>query len=218
MLRSVFKNSVWRSVVFPIVILAMILGALWYRDSGREVPLLRERNVVSDSIGPDDGFFSLESRGIKLGGAGGPAPKIGEPAPDFTLLDLNGKVVHLSDFHGKTVIINFWATWCTPCRREFPEFVELYERNKENGLVIVGVNLQESAGSVRKFVDDYGAKFPIVLDKAGSVANQYRLTGSPVSWFVDADGIVRGQVIGLVTKALLKTNLAEAGFELREKP
>ena len=206
---------VWRNLLLPLLSVAAIAGAIWYLDSGRDLPLLGGGG--SSGVAQDDGtFFSLESQGIELGAAGGPAPKVGEPAPDFALQDMDGKLVRLSDFRGQTVVLNFWATWCAPCRQEFPEFVDVYERNREKGLAIIGVNIKENVRSVRKFADDFGAKFPIAMDAEGSVASQYRIQGLPVTWFIDVEGVVRGQVIGLVSKGLLKTNLAQAGFMLAE--
>ena len=209
-------SGVWRSLILPLIVVGAIAGSIWYLDSGRGVPIFGDRGDRG-SVGQQDGtFFSLESQGIKLGASGGPAPKVGEPAPDFALQNLEGRVVRLSDFRGQTVLLNFWATWCAPCRQEFPEFVSAYERNKDGGLVIIGVNIKENLASIRKFVDDFGAKFPIVVDADGSVSSQYRIQGLPVSWFIDKEGVLRSQVIGLVTKGLLRTNLAEAGFQLVE--
>lgn len=210
-------HGAWRSLVVPLIAIGAIVSSIWYLESGRSLPLIGGSN--STDGGQQDGtFFSLESQGIKLGAVGGPAPKVGEPAPDFTLQDMDGKVVRLSDFRGQTLVLNFWATWCAPCRQEFPEFVATYERNKDKGLAIIGVNIKENVRSVRKFADDFGARFPVVIDADGSVASQYRIQGLPVTWFIDGEGIIQGQVIGLVTKGLLRTNLAEAGFVLTEQP
>ena len=206
-------NGAWRSVILPFLAIVSIIGAIWYLDSGRSIPLLQSENGGEDDTAT---YLSLESQGIKLGAAGGPAPAIDAPAPDFTLLDVDGNVVSLSDFRGQTVVLNFWATWCAPCRQEFPEFVSAYNRQKDQGLVILAVNVRENSDSVGKFARDFQAIFPILLDRNGSVAAQYRMQGLPVTWFVDESGVIRGQVIGLVTKSLLSSNLEQAGFNLSE--
>jgi peroxiredoxin len=199
-----------RIVVLPILAVSAIVGLLIYVDSGASFPLLIPEG--SQPVAEDGGFYSLESQGIKLGASDDPPPEAGKPAPDFTLRSLDGEVVSLGDFRGQTVVLNFWATWCGPCRREFPEFVEAYERNKDRGLVILAVNLRENTQSVREFASDFGATFPVLLDADGSVASQYRLRGLPVTWFIDAQGFARLQIIGLVSERLLQEGLAAAGF------
>jgi len=214
-------QGVWRSLVLPLVAIGAIVGSIWYLDSGSS-PLPGSKNragISADDVGQPDGtFFPLESQGIRLGPSGGLAPRIGQPAPDFTLRDLDGKVVRLSDFRGQTVVLNFWATWCAPCRREFPLLVDLYERNRDNGLVVLGVDLQEAVPSVRKFASEFGAKYPILIDGDGSVASQYRVAGLPVTWFIDRDGVARVQIIGLLSKGVIKSSLAESDFTPRESP
>ena len=205
-------RGAWRSVVVPLLAVTAIILSIWYLET-KDLPFLGGPNAsVSESQDPT--FISLESQGIKLGASGGEAPKIGETAPDFTLLDLDGKVVRLSDFRGKIVVLNFWATWCVPCRQEFPELVNLYEVNMDRGLVVVGVNLREARGTVSKFAGNFGAKYPIVIDVDGSVASQYRVLGLPQTWFVDREGVLRSQVVGLLTKGILKANLETVGFQV----
>jgi thiol-disulfide isomerase/thioredoxin len=93
-------------------------------------------------------------------------------------------------------VLNFWATWCAPCRKEIPQFVDASERFREQGLLIVGVNLQEGKSIVRPYADDFGMDFPIVIDVDGEVGDAYRLLGLPVTYFIDRDGIVRSVFTG----------------------
>ena len=113
---------------------------------------------------------------IESGGA-----KVGQPAPNFTLTDLSGKQVSLSDFKGRPVLINFFATWCTPCRQEMPDLQALYDAQKDKGLVVLAVNLtnQDSAKDVAQYVKDLKLTFPTVLDTSGSVASSYRVGPIP---------------------------------------
>lgn len=204
----------WRNPVVALLWLAAIAVAIWYIGYGPGLPL--SSNSSSGAIPSDAAFVSLQSQGIELGSAGGPAPKIGELAPDFTLLDLDGNIVRLSDFRGKTVVMNAWATWCPPCRKEFPELVELYDANKDRGLVVLGLNLQEPREQVRKFAQEYGAEFPIVIDVDADVVAQYRLLGLPTTWFIDSQGILRAQQVGLLTKKIIADKLSDAGFQVAE--
>lgn len=206
----------WRNPVVALLWIAAIAVAIWYVGYGPGLSFLSKPS--SGRIASDANFVSLQSQGIELGSAGGPAPKIGEPAPDFTLLDVNGNVVGLSDFRGKTVVMNAWATWCPPCRKEFPELVELYDNNKDRGLVVLGLNLQEPPQQVRKFANDYGATFPIVLDVDADVAGQYRLLGLPTTWFIDSEGILRAQQVGVLTKKIIAGKLDETGFQVAQSP
>ena len=207
-----------RGIVVPLMVVAAIVGSIWLLENDGDLPFLAGSNGGPGPIPDDATYVSLESQGIKLGAKDGPAPKIGEPAPDFALTDLDGNLVRLSDLRGKTVLLNAWATWCTPCKREFPELVGLYEANKDRGLVVIGLNLREAPPVVRKFAEEFGAKFPIVIDKDGSVISRYRLLGLPSTWFVDANGILRAQHIGLLTEEVLLAKLSDSGFTVAGYP
>ena len=123
----------------------------------------------------------------------------GEPAPDFALKTLAGETLRLSDLRGKPVVINFWATWCGPCKVEIPLFDNVFQRNKDKGLVILGVNVQEQSPVVAKFVGEFGMSFPVVLDESGQVSTLYRVRALPTSIFVSPDGKIalahRGSVV-----------------------
>ena len=139
-----------------------------------------------------------------------PAPEVGRLAPDFTLVDLEGNQVSLSDFRGKTVFINFWATWCPPCRAEMPEIEAVYQEYKNKDVVVIGVDLQETEGEVRQFVQRGGYSWIFVIDATGEVANNYRITAIPTSFFVDKEGIIRAINVGAMTKKTMESKLAEA--------
>ncbi len=135
---------------------------------------------------------------------------VGELAPDFTLNDLQGNPVALSDFRGKTVFVNFWATWCPPCRAEMPEIESLYQEYKDRGVVVIGVDIMEAQAQVRQYVQQGGYSWIFVLDTSGKVAVDYRITAIPTSFFIDKDGIIQVVAIGAMTKRAMETKLAEA--------
>lgn len=127
------------------------------------------------------------------------AVEVGKPAPDFEARHLHGKSVKLSDYRGKTVILNLWATWCPPCRAEMPHMQTFYEKNKSNGVEIVAVNLttiDHGEAAIRQFVQDFGLSFDILLDEDGSVVMKYPSLTIPTSFLIDSKGIVREKIMG----------------------
>jgi peroxiredoxin len=122
--------------------------------------------------------------------------KEGTEIIDFELELLSGGNKKLSDYRGQVVFLNFWATWCGPCRFEMPSMQELYTRFKDDGFVIVAVNLQEDKRTVQKFIDSLGLTFPVLLDKSGSVGATYGARSIPTSYIVDRNGYVIAGTIG----------------------
>jgi thiol-disulfide isomerase/thioredoxin len=114
-------------------------------------------------------------------------------APDFNLLDSNGSPVGLSGYRGKMVLLNFWATWCGPCREEMPSMEQLSRSFGGQGLVVLAINQRENAALVNKFMRTYGLNFTTPVDTTGRVAGYYRVYGIPVSYLIDANG----QAIGM---------------------
>jgi len=123
--------------------------------------------------------------------------KQGAPAPDFALRTPEGEMVKLADLRGKPVMVNFWATWCAPCRIEMPVFLDAYNQNKDK-LVIVWVNLQERPEQVRQFANSVGLTFPVVIDPTGETATIYQVRGLPTTIFVNKDGIVEASHRGAI--------------------
>lgn len=121
----------------------------------------------------------------------------GDKAIDFTLMDLDGKKVSLSDFKGKkSVYLNFFATWCPPCRGEMPDIERMYQRYKDKNFVVLAVNLGEDRNTVTSFVKNNGYNFDVLLDTEQSVGQQYETSAIPVSVFIDKNGNVVAKRVG----------------------
>ncbi len=136
--------------------------------------------------------------------AGTPAPRPGFLAPDFELRTLEGSTIRLSDLRGRPVVINFWATWCPPCRTEMPAFVREYERYRDRGLVVLAVNQAEQPETVAAFRDAFQLTFPILLDPYMEVSEQYEIRFLPTTFFVNADGVISDMVTGGMSEAAVR--------------
>jgi len=126
-------------------------------------------------------------------------PGVTEKAPDFSLAALEGGETALFDLRGRPVMLNFWATWCGPCRIEMPLFSRMYDQNRDQGLLVLGIDVQETPALTRPFVKEVGVSFPIVLDTDGQVATLYRVRGLPTTFFISPDGTLvrshRGAIV-----------------------
>lgn len=123
-------------------------------------------------------------------------PVVGTAAAEFSLVDLEGKTHRLSDYRGKIVLVNFWATWCKPCTTEMPAMQAVYDRLRGEGFVVLAVNELEDSVRVREHIRTHGHTFPVLLDSSNQVANMYGVFGLPVSVFVDPQGLVQEYVKG----------------------
>ncbi len=139
-----------------------------------------------------------------------PAPLEGFPAPEIVLPTLDGGEARLSDLRGKSVILNFWATWCPPCRLEMPALQRVYD-DYQGRVVVVGVNLimsERSPEAVRAFLEEIGVSFPIWLDVQNQASDAYRVTSLPTTFFIDPQGTICEVVIGgPMAEALLRTRV-----------
>lgn len=135
--------------------------------------------------------------------------EVGEPVPDFRLDTPDGGTLQLSDYRGQAVVLNFWATWCAPCRAEMPDLQSIHDEHSGSGaLTVIGVDEMESEDSVLAFVDELDLTFPMALDRTGELAETYGLIGLPGTFFIDADGILRARVLGQLHGELLEDGLA----------
>lgn len=164
------RRGRWRGIFLGLTVLAGLLGR------------------PAAAAGPDLGPL-LDAMGVL------PAVKETE-APDFTLPDLAGKARRLTGLRGQVVLMNFWATWCTPCRAEMPAMERLYQELKDDGFTIVAVNFAETAEQVVPFVKELRLQFPVLLDQEGQVSRLYRVFSLPTTYLLDRHGMLVGRVVG----------------------
>lgn len=142
-------------------------------------------------------FFFLQSPGNGVVSAE-VGTEIGMQAPDFTLKNMNDKEVNLSDYRDQKVFLNFWASWCPPCREEMPDIQKLHEEYGDD-VVILAVNVGENKSTAANFMMQNGLNFPVLLDTNKSTAQNYLVRGIPTSYFLDKDGIIKEKVVGAVS-------------------
>ena len=126
-----------------------------------------------------------------------------EPASDFRIDLLSGEELALSDLRGKVVVLNFWATWCPPCREEMPSFESIYREYKDRDVVFVGVAVADTEERARDFVEGVGVTYPIGLDTSG-IAEAYKVTAMPTTFFIDREGTITRKLQGLASEGALR--------------
>jgi peroxiredoxin len=149
---------------------------------------------------------------LGTGGVAGwtPPPEVGRPAPEIELRALDGDRVRLADYRGRPVLLNFWASWCRPCRDELPEIVRRYRELSPAGLEVLAINLtdQEREEELHAFVAEQRLPFRVLLDVRGKARRRYRLTGLPTTVFVDSRGTVTAVHTGPLSRRALDEGLA----------
>lgn len=183
-------------------ILLSIVGISTFGLALLTLNIIRKPSPNSNAVRPEsDPIGNLEV-----------APVLGSLSPEFELLDLAGDRVKLSDFIGEPVVINFWATWCGPCRIEMPALEARFKEYEASGLKILAVDFDESEEKVRKFGDEFGLTFTILLDPGANVQKLYRIRAYPTSFFIDREGVIQVQHFGAMTEEQLDANLAQIGI------
>jgi thiol-disulfide isomerase/thioredoxin len=129
------------------------------------------------------------------------------PLIDFTVQDISSQPVRLSDHLGKVVLVNFWATWCSPCREEMPLLQDYFVDHRDQGFVLIGLNVSERPEKVAEYVEEGGYIFPVWLDPPGNILIDLKVNGLPASLLIDREGHLRGKWIGPLTKDLLETEI-----------
>lgn len=130
--------------------------------------------------------------------------QVGDDAPDFALVDMNGERHQLSDYKGQGVFLNFWGTWCKPCEREFPLMDKQYQQYKDKGLEILAVNIGESEFAVQKFIDRKGLSFPVLIDGNKSVMETYKINPLPTTLLINPEGKIEKVITGEMNEEMIK--------------
>jgi peroxiredoxin len=140
------------------------------------------------------------------------APRQGFLAPDFSIESSNGETISIGAQEGKVLLVNFWTSWCPPCRAEMPAIQRVYQEYQDDGLVVLAINAtnQDNIADVISFIAENGLSFPILFDRDGEISRKYNLYSLPTSYFIDQDGIIRDVVIGgPMAEALLRTRIED---------
>jgi cytochrome c biogenesis protein CcmG, thiol:disulfide interchange protein DsbE len=139
----------------------------------------------------------------------GPAPIVGRRAPDFKLAALDGGELWLAGLKGQPVVVNFFATWCTPCKKELPAFQALAGQYAERGLTFLLVDMQEDPDDVAVFLGELRVSLPAVVDSSGEVGKTYRVRGLPSTFFVGRDGVIKQVQLGELDQRLLEAGISK---------
>lgn len=129
-----------------------------------------------------------------------------ERAPSFTVQTLTGETTTIEDYLGKKILLNFWATWCPPCKEEMPYMNEFYMEYEGEDYVVLAVNVtstEKSKEDVTKFVEEHSLNFPILMDEMGEIAHQYEILSYPTSFFIDTEGVIRNRIVGTLSKDMI---------------
>jgi len=171
-----------------LIVIMVLIGIVW---------------IALTRVQPQAMLQETRAGGLTASQAAAPAPSVGHQAPDFMLPALDSQAVSLGSLRGQVVLVNFWATWCPPCRAEMPAIESVYEHYRDRGLVVLAVNLKEDPQSVGAFMTQYRLTFPALLDSDGQVSSLYLARVLPSSFFLDRRGVVRAVYYGPMPRSVI---------------
>lgn len=200
MLERPLARAAIAAVLLAVLAVAFFAAAAARGGDGTDAPTLEGAPSPAATEPSDEGLGPLD----------GQAPLRGLPAPDFVLRDSSGGTVRLSDLRGRVVWVNFWATWCSPCKKELPIMQRLQDEYGD-ALVVLAINWQENRALARDFFASRGLTMTLLFD-SGGVYDQYKMTGLPGSFFVGPDGTLATLHYGQITESKARERLAEAGL------
>lgn len=176
-----------------IALTALIVWGVY--DISKESAMPWQKKRTAQAVEED------QQEGVKIG------LNQGELAPDFTLLTADGEELKLSDYRGKRVMMNLWASWCPPCIAEMPDLQSFFSAHKDEGIEVIGINLTESEAhkeGIYQFIDDFELTFPVVFDEASQVADLYQVTTIPTTFILNSKGEIEQKIVGPLTYEIME--------------
>lgn len=203
--RSPLNSPIARGAIAAVIVGALIVGTLVVRfrsSTDASTPISTAGHDASSSATEEAGIGALDDH----------RPLVGQAAPDFALRRGDGSIVKLSDLRGNVVWVNFWASWCVPCKKELPDIQKLYDEKHADGFEVLAVNWKDDRETAQRFFDSRSLSLPLLFDPAGKVYDQYRLQGLPDSFFIDRDGKIAALQFGFLTEDKMRQRLKTAGL------
>ena len=188
-----------KNIVILVVAVVVVLGlSAFFFSNMPGNKNVAEAPAVGESVKPGETGEPVDNPDLPPGHPDVSAIIGGEAAPDFTLLNMQGEEVKLSDYRGKLVYLNFWATWCGYCDQEMPDLQVLNAENED--LVVLAVNVRENIDIVQPYLEKGGYDFPVLLDEVGEISATYLVSGMPTTYFINSEGILLDRIPGMMDK------------------
>ncbi len=191
------RHQAWLLLASGLLIGGVALVLAWRAQRGAALP--PTALVAEAGVYPVTSLLAVNNAAAQ--------PDAGHPAPDFIIHLPDGSSTSLAAYRGQPVVINFWATWCPPCREEMPELAKAYARYRDQGLVVLAINDAEAHDQVAAFMQEFGLSLPVIIDPQGEVMRAYKTNALPSTFFIDRRGIVRVRWIGILTPDILEQHL-----------
>jgi peroxiredoxin len=190
----------WKNITIIILLLAMVVWGVYDFEAKKQDA---QKALAQTTTEQASTTSSNSQGGLALGNA----------APDFTLQTVDGKNFKLSDLHGKKVLLNFFATWCPPCKGEMPDLESFYKEHMNDGITVLAVNLTtgetDPNTNIPKFISNFGLTFPVLLDKQGNIGDLYQAFDIPTSYFIDSKGVIRQKMVGAMNKDTMEKLISQ---------
>jgi thiol-disulfide isomerase/thioredoxin len=157
-----------------------------------------------------NGYLHLDWFDQFVGNSSQASIQVNKPVPDFEFVSMSGDPVHLDDLKGKPILVNFWATWCAPCKLEMP-LIQAFADKYADELVVLPINADDDPAAIQKFIDELRLTMPVYVDKDGKVESLFHILGLPTTYFIDREGNLKKQHVGVMTEEQLHAYLVELG-------